>query len=235
MTLALENVTAYDEKRVQKIEKNEETVDNFTDALDNYLVKLAPHLKNDLHNRIMDQYYKVNMSFERLSDYGENICDASVYMHENKLELSAQARAELDVVTELLDKILGYTRNAFLKRDIVSAQHIEPLEEVMDDLTNALHDNHLNRLREGSCSIQTGTKFLDILSNLESISDTCSDVGVATIARVHADIASKSHYYISSLHQGNDKTFNEEYNQAHEEYFEKLKKTEELKAEEVPV
>ena len=71
-------------------------------------------------------------------------------------------------------------------------------------------------------------KESDILSNVESISDTCSDVGVSTIARVHADVASKSHYYISSLHQGNDKTFNEEYNSAHEEYFEKLKNAEEV-------
>ena len=220
--LAIENLRTFSETRVEKINENEDAVDKFTDALQNYMVRLAPNLSDEEHNRILDQYYKLTTEFERLSDHAVNLCDASVYLHNNNLAFSAYAESELDVLTDLLDAILEYSGQAFLKRDVDAARHIEPLEEVMDDLTNAIHDNHLSRLREGLCSIQTGTSFLDVLTNLERISDTCSNVGVATLARVSDEVAAKAHYYISSLHQGRDESFNREYDEAHEKYFDML-------------
>ena len=130
--------------------------------------------------------------------------------------------AELDVLYKLLNKILGYSQQAFLRRDLEAARHIEPLEEVMDDLINATHDNHLERLHSGKCSVQAGVSFLDILSNLERISDTCSNIGVATITRVPPELAEQAHNYTSQLHQGKDETFNSEYHAAHDEYFKML-------------
>ena len=89
----------------------------------------------------------------------------------------------------------------------------------MDDIVNAMHDNHIVRLREGKCTIPAGVSFLDLLNNIERISDTCSNVGVATIARIHPEMENQAHKYISSLHQGIDANFNLQYNTAHTKYF----------------
>ena len=92
----------------------------------------------------------------------------------------------------------------------------------MDDMVNTLHDNHLTRLRLGLCSTQNGILFLDVLSNLERISDTCSNVGISVVARVNPELASLAHNYVTSLHQGKDQEFNQEYQEAHDKYFSML-------------
>ena len=135
------------------------------------------------------------------------------------------ALKELALTRLLLNSILEYAKTAFEKRDVDSAYHIEPLEEVMNDMIHTLHDNHLARLREGTCSIRAGILLMEILTNLERISDTCSNIGVATIVRVHPETTDIAHTYISSLHQGKDSAFNREYEKAHELYFTQLTKT----------
>ncbi len=227
--IAKDNVNAsqnllkeYDVKSLDNIKAEEKRLDYITDQLSSYLVKLSQHIRGNYHISILDQYYKLTNEFERLGDYAVNIAEAAETMQEKNVAFSETAQQELDVIRQLLDEILAYTQLAFEKRDVEAARKIEPLEEVMDDLTNALHDNHLARLRDEKCNIVAGTGFLDILSNIERISDTCSNVGVATVARVDPKVANQAHKYISALHQGKNRQFNEIYHSVHDIYFDRL-------------
>ena len=103
------------------------------------------------------------------------------------------------------------------------------MEEVVDDLVNSLHDNHIARLRDGKCKVNAGIIFLDILTNIERISDICSNIGVATIARANPGAETLAHSYISSLHQGNDKDYNMEYSRIHTEFYNMFKENAESK------
>ena len=105
------------------------------------------------------------------------------------------------------------------EKNLEAATAIEPLEEVVDDLINTLQDNHLVRLRDGKCTVTVGMHFLNILTNLERISDVCSDIGVATIARRNPELANQAHEYISSLHIRHDSDYADAYKRAHDEYF----------------
>ena len=214
-------VKKFDEKVFDELNEEEENIDHLTDCVDTYLVNLSPHVKEDLHVRIMTEYHKVVKEFERLGDHALNIAEDAKELYDNETAFSEQALGELDVAFDLMKKILNYTLVGFERRDIESAKHIEPLEEVMDDLTNMLHDNHLARLREGNCSVRAGIVFLDILSNMERIADICSNIGIAIIARKSPE-AGLAHTYVSALHQGGDSDFNDEYIQAHSEYFGRL-------------
>lgn len=216
---AIGTLYRYDSAAITEINAEENSIDHMTDAVSNYMLQLSPHVKEDLHIKILDQYYKDVTEFEHLGDQAVNISAGAETLHAENLTFTKEAEAELAVVEELLDRILEYAQKAFLKRDIEAARHIEPLEEVMDDLINTLHDNHLVRLRDGKCSIKAGIVFLDVLSNLERISDTCSNIGVATITRSNPGMSKQAHSYISSLHQGNDEKYNNEYNDAHDKYF----------------
>ena len=219
VTLSIDNLTSYSAERSRIIDENERAVDSITDALSDYMAKLYPHLSEDYQIRIINQYYKLTSEFERLSDHATNIDESAAYLNEHELRLSDHAKEEIKVLCKLLYRILEYSTQAFLKRDVEAARHVEPLEEVMDDMINAMHDNHLERLRVGKCSVQTGVAFLDVLSNVERISDTCSNIGVSTITRVMPEIAEKAHNYTSQLHQGIDENFNREYHAAHDEFF----------------
>ena len=209
----------FDEKIFDDINEEEDNIDHLTDCVDTYLTHLSPHVKEDLHVRIMTEYHKVVKEFERLGDHAVKLAENAKELADSETTFSEGAKGELNVAYDLVRKILEYTIIAFERRDIEAARHIEPLEEVMDDLANMLHDNHLARLREGNCSVRSGIIFLDILANLERIADICSNIGVAIVARINPGTASLAHTYISSLHQGGDNNFNEEYIQAHSEYF----------------
>ena len=103
-----------------------------------------------------------------------------------------------------------------------AARRIEPVEEVVDDLVATLRANHIKRVRDGKCSTLTGLSYLDILVNIERISDQCSNLGVYTLSQSDSTIMSNHHEYIHQLHQGKDETFNRKYSQAHEKYFGEL-------------
>lgn len=219
INLALDIVEKYDPEVFKEIEDFESSVDVLNDAVCKYMVDLSPHIKEDYHVKILDEYYKVVTEFERLSDHSLNIAMSARNLEEDGIEFSNPAIEELHVVREILNKIFSYTALSFNKRDVEAARHIEPLEEVVDDMVATLNDNHLLRLREGSCTIHAGMNFLDILSNVERISDVCSNVGIATIARANPGTANLAHSYISTLHQGKDEDFNKEYEEAHKLYF----------------
>ena len=219
---AMNLLHVYDEKVVDEIMEEEENIDMLNDEISNYLVALSPHIKEEYQVHILNEYYKIVTEFERLGDHATNIAEMAQDLDHKSLHFSDDAIREIDVLEELIYRILDLTRLAFEKRDVDSAMQIEPLEEVTDDMVNALHDLHLERLRKGTCSVDVGSSFLNLLSDLERISDVCSNVGVATLTRVNTNLESRAHEFISSLHSGHDETFNERYSAAHKEFFNKL-------------
>lgn len=209
----------YRHEAVKEIEAEESYVDMFADKICNYLVQLSSHLKEDAHIRIMDQYYKMISQYERLGDHAENIAEEATGLSKNSTKLSESALHELSVVRQLLDDILMHTRNAFVNRDIVEARHIEPLEEVVDDMVNTMRENHMVRLRKGMCSVIVDNDFINLLTDIERVSDICSNVGIAVISRAEPELSSRAHNYVSMLHSGHDEAFNLEYEEAHNKYF----------------
>ena len=212
-------IAQYDETAVAQIAAQEDDVDRMADRVSNYLIQISAHITAPNHVEIMNHYFTVVSEFERLSDHALNIAEIAESLHRNQAEFPKAAVSELNILRQLLDTILEYCGMTFEKRDLAAARHIEPLEQVVDDMVNALKDNHLERLRSGVCSTFVGTEFLNLLSEVGFISDVCSNIGVATIARAVPDIKHQTHDYISMLHSGQDEAFNQEYRAAHDQYF----------------
>ncbi len=222
INLAFSLLQNYDRNSKVQIDNDEDVIDSLADGVSNYLVQLSPHLKEELHIRILDQYYKLVGEFEHMGDHAFNISETAKRLDAEGVHFSKAAQQELAVSRELLDRLLSATVKAFEDRDIASAEAIEPLEEVMDDMINALSDNHMQRLREGKCSVNAGTGLLDVLTHFSRIADTCSNVGVAVLTRVNPEIANRAHNYVTQLHLGHNDDYNKAYHAAHDVYFEKL-------------
>lgn len=216
---AFDLLEKYEEKTMALVDADEDRIDILEDRVSNYLVQLSPHISDPGHVEIMNNYYTVVTEFERLGDHATNIAETAAALHEKNAAFSQSALSELMVLRELIDTILDYTNEAFKRRNATAARHIEPLEEVVDDMINVLRDNHLERLREGNCGVFTGTEFLNLLADVERISDICSNIGVATVVRVNPELKHQAHDYISRLHAGGDPEFNHEYQEAHDRYF----------------
>lgn len=220
---AFEVINEYDQATVDAIDADEELIDMMADKVSNYLIQVSAHITSENHVEVMNQYYAAISEFERLGDHATNIAEVASEMRTESVEFSEQAIGELNVLRGLIETILEYTGDTFMKCDEICAQHIEPLEEVVDDIVHTLKQNHLDRLREGTCSVMAGTEFLNMLSDIERISDTCSNVGTATIARIRPELKHNIHDYVSRLHAGDDSAYNVEYREAHDRYFRMLK------------
>lgn len=212
----------YDEKTVEVIKNEESNIDMLADRISSYLVRFSKELSMESHISILNQYYRDVDEFERLGDHAVNIAEAAETLKNHNTDFSQEAKAEIMISADLLREVLVLARQSFAKRDLETAEKIEPLEEVVDDLTSALKDNHLKRLLEGVCNEYTDCCFLNLLVDIERISDVCSNIGIATIVRVHPELAGRSHEYTSALHSGSNEQFNTLYTEAHERYFAKL-------------
>ena len=215
-------LTSFDQTIFDGIEKEEDGIDRMTDQVSNYLVHFAPHLKDQKQMTLLNHYLQMATEFERLGDHAMNIAEEARDNHENAVAFSDQAVEEISVLYEIISQILDYTNEAFAKSDAEAARHIEPLEEVVDDLVIAMKRFHMQRLSSEDCSMVAGTSFMNMLGDVERISDVCSNVGVDTVVLAEPSINKRVHDYISELHAGGDARFNKEYKQAHDQYFSKL-------------
>ena len=220
---AMNNFDKYDQHTVDVINENEDSIDRLADAVDSYLIGLSTHVPDGKNSEILNYYMQCFGEFERIGDHAVNLTENAAELHSRNAEFTLQARKELHVLSEALSDILASTYGAFSRLDFEAAKKIEPVEEVVDDMVTTLKDNHIKRLREGTCTMQSGLTFLDVLTNVERISDQCSNVGVYTVSLADAR-AVKAHDYISVLHQGLDEFFNKAYEERHEYYFGKLNK-----------
>lgn len=224
--------TQYETGVIAQMEEDEDYIDSMADHVSNYLVQISATITSHYHVEIMNYYFSAITEFERLGDHALNIAEIATELHEKDNAFSKDALSELVVLWNLLDTILNHTSEAFQKQNLVEARRIEPLEQVVDDMVNVLKQHHLERLRNGECEIFNGSEFFNLLSEAERISDVCSNVGVATVARALPEIKHQVHNYISVLHSGRDEEFNRVYQEAHDLYFDQLSKPYEEKMNE---
>ena len=216
---AMDLVGNFDASVQDKINRDEDLIDMMADRVNNYLIQISAHITSSNHIEILNHYYTAIGEFEHLGDMATNICEIAESMDKEKIVFTSHAMHELNVLRELLMTVLDYTDQTFRKCNIESARHIEPLEEVVDDMVEMLRGNHMTRLQSGECSVFSGTEFLNLLTEVEHISDVCSNIGIATVARVTPSMKHEIHNYLAELHSGKDEAFNREYKEAKERYF----------------
>ena len=221
---AMNVLEKFDRHTVDIICENEDHIDKLADHVDNYLIRLSPHVPTGHSNDLLNYYIQCFGEFERIGDHAVNLTENAQEFIERNASLSPVAHQELAVLREALGEILDYTYSAFGATDYDAARKIEPVEEVVDDLVATLRSNHIHRVRDGRCTIYAGLTFLDILVNVERIADQCSNVGVFTLSMSDKHIMNNHHDYIHELHQGKDPVFNHAYQETHDKYFGELER-----------
>ena len=219
----------FDQKVYDEIMDEEENIDQLTDRVSKYIVELLPYLHEDYHVGILDQYYKVTAEFERLGDHAENI---AARISKSGDTFSPYAKAELGVVEEVIREILGYAEQAFEKRNEEAARRIEPLVQVTDELVSQMRKNHLKRMSSGMCNVSADVSFENLLVEIQRVAAVCSNIGIATVVRVHPELADHEHIYYTNLHSGKDEEYNRQFEEAHNLYYYKMKGLETTKVPE---
>ncbi|MCI8400453.1 MAG: Na/Pi cotransporter family protein [Oscillibacter sp.] len=178
---SLEQLTSYDPGREEKIQEGEDKLDLFEDRLSSYLVQISQHglSMDDIHT--VSRLLHAIGDFERIGDHALNIQESARELQEKGLQFSDAARKELEVLIAALRDTLSVTISSFKADDPVLAQAVEPLEETIDQLSTEIRARHIRRLQNGECTIQLGFVLSDLLTNLERVSDHCSNIAVSVI------------------------------------------------------
>lgn len=213
----------YDENTVSAIRDDEDSIDELADRTSAYMVRLSPNLDGEDSEKL-NYYIQCLSEFERIGDLAVNITESAEELRTKGCEFSQSAAEELNLMSEALSAILTDAYEAFANLSKDDALHVEPLEEVIDDLVAALRAHHIRRLRDGECNVDAGFVFLDSLTNIERMADQCSNVGVHTVALLDRGAAENEHDYISDLHNGKDESFNREFKAVYDDYFARLAK-----------
>jgi phosphate:Na+ symporter len=173
---ALSLLTAFSTESAKEVRAMEEKSDHFEDILSTYLVKLSNKRLTEKESGEVTKLLKMIGDFERLSDHSVNIVESAEELKEKALAFSPEAKKELSVITSAIAEILDLTLDAFLNDDLKIASRVEPLEQIIDDLKEALRTQHIRRLQVGNCSIEAGFVWSDLLTNIERCSDHCSNI-----------------------------------------------------------
>lgn len=165
----------------KSVREIEDKSDHYEDIIGTYLVKLSARQVDNSHSADAAMLHKVIGDLERISDHAVNLVDSAEELKNKNLSLSPAALSELKNLSAAVYEILDLSLKAFVNKDTKSAAEVEPLEQVIDSLKEQMRTSHILRLQQGSCSIETGFVWSDILTNLERTSDHCSNIAGCVI------------------------------------------------------
>ena len=216
LLMSLETIERYDAKKTALIVANEDEIDKYEDRLGTYLVQLSTRQLMEQDSNEIGMFLHMIGDFERISDHAVNLTEVSQEMHDKKLSFSDAAKTEIRVFSNALREILNNAVEAFLKEDLDEARMVEPLEEVIDAIQADIRARHVLRLREGACTIELGFVLSDLLTNMERVSDHCSNIAATLIQTKNQTF--DMHSYLQAVKAADG---NEEFNALVKEYSEK--------------
>ena len=177
----------FQEETAFRVEKIEAKVDRYEDELGTYLIKLNQKDLSLEDSHSLSIMLHCIGDFERISDHALSIMKSAKEISEKNVRFSDKAVQELHIMEKAVSDIVEKAYSVFANQDMRAAEEIEPLEEVIDELSRELKRRHVNRLRAGECTIEMGFVLSDITTSLERIADHCSNIGVC-VTQVHEDL-----------------------------------------------
>ncbi len=213
---ALKLSDEWDDKIFKKLGKVETKLDYYEDQLSGFNVKIAAEELSDDDSATVSMMLHTITDAERIGDRAVNIAESVKELVDKKLVFSDEARYELNVIADALREIVENTKKCFVDGDIEAAYMVEPIEEVIDDLVEKSKDNHVARLKEGTCTLELGLILNDILINLERISDHCSNIAADKIEQNGGNL--HLHEYKKRIKEQKDEQFARLYSEYSEKY-----------------
>ncbi len=199
-------LNSFNQDDYNSVLKGEEKVDKYEDRLGSYLVKVSALELSDDDSLEATKLLHIINDFERISDHSVNILQSAEEINEKKLEFSGDAKRELSVMMNAVSEIVDLAYDSFVNGNLDSAIQVEPLEEVVDNLKDFIKSKHIARLQKGECTIELGFVLTDLLTNLERVSDHCSNIAGCMLEMAHKDMA--IHKYLRSVKDGDKQEFN---------------------------
>lgn len=206
---ALQLFDHFDHDVVKEVQETESLVDKYEDKLSSYLLTIADLKLSHQDSREVSQLLHVIGDVERISDHAVNILETAQEIHEKKISFSPEAEREIEVMKSAVKEVLQLATDALIHEDLEIAKKVEPLEQRIDKLKYKIKNNHISRLRDGSCTVELGFVLSDLLTNCERVADHCSNIAVCLLEMENNSF--ETHEYLTHVKQDGENEFFEQY------------------------
>ena len=196
------------EKYSCHIREDEAKTDHYEDIIGSYLVKLSARKIGENDSALAAEYLRLIGDFERIADHSVNVLEAAEEMRRKGIAFSPAAQEEYAVIADAVREVTALAYDAYVSGDLSAAEKVEPLEQVIDDLKEELRTRHIRRMQQGTCGIEAGFIWSDLLNDLERVSDHCSNIACCMIEGI--DRSLRRHEVLQSI-RGSGEAFDQTY------------------------
>ena len=196
------------EKYSCHIREDEAKTDHYEDIIGSYLVKLSARKIGENDSALAAEYLRLIGDFERIADHSVNVLEAAEEMRRKGITFSPAAQEEYAVIADAVREVIALAYDAYVSGDLSAAEKVEPLEQVIDDLKEELRTRHIRRMQQGTCGIEAGFIWSDLLNDLERVSDHCSNIACCMIEGI--DRSLRRHEVLQSI-RGSGEEFDQTY------------------------
>lgn len=212
---SLNAITAYNQKSAEHIREDEAKTDHYEDIIGSYLVKLSARKIGESDSALAAEYLRIIGDFERIADHSVNILESAEEMQQKGIAFSAAALQEYATMAGAVREVSALAYDSFVSGDVQAARQVEPLEQVIDDLKEEMRTRHIRRMQQGNCGIEAGFIWSDLLTNLERVSDHCSNIACCMIEGDDHNL--HRHEVLQSI-RGSGEIFDREYSSYRQKY-----------------
>ena len=168
---ALDAVLTGNLEEVEIVYKTEKTIDNMEKMLTEYLIKVDNLSLTERQKRIVNNLFYSVSDIERIGDHAENMAEQAEYLVQHKLDFTETGMKDLRSISDSVIQSFQHAIDARQTGNMDSVRKVSQYEDDVDNQEEELREKHIERLSAGQCEPSAGVVFLDILSNLERISD----------------------------------------------------------------
>ncbi len=178
---AMNALITLDEGEIEEVYEVEENIDFLSHSITDYLVKINQTTLPIEDLKSLGSLFHVVNDIERIGDHAENIADAARRRIDSGVSFSKEAQAELGMMLDMVNTLLRFSLEMFVKSSEEHEEDINHLEEAIDEKEKELQKKHLDRLTNNECSPEAGVIFSDIISGLERVADHATNIAFAIL------------------------------------------------------
>ncbi len=168
---AIDAVLTVNSDEVETVFKTEQTINNMEKMLTEYLIKVDNLSLTEKQKKVVNNLFYSVSDIERIGDHAENLAEQAQYMVEHGLQFSTTGSDDLKSISDSVLKSFQYAIDARQNGNMESVRKVSQYEDDVDSQEEELREKHIERLSAGECKPSAGVVFLDIISNLERVSD----------------------------------------------------------------
>lgn len=196
---AIKLIDKFDTEKLEHIGQREDAVDKMDIKVANYLVEIGNLEITDSENKSVSALLKIEGDYEKIGDYAFKIAKSVELMNENNLKFSNIADKEIKIMYNIVNDVLVLTHDTLKDRKVSTVAQIEALREISDKYRERYKSEHIERLKEGNCTVENGIAFIELLADLDKIINHCINIAVASLNIVAKEEYVTKHDFMDKL------------------------------------